>query len=526
VSFNDKKKLALEELRGLVDVALRDSNELANASATPQEAGHSVYLPAVSALLENTSTQGAAKASKSPAQDHDDTNSRPLDDWATASTEVLPAEEMVHGLLKSTDKLAFLFLDSQDKELPIQDALEFLSRGEDAASSVDSSEKKTVRLKIPPTMAANLTSTLGDVVEELQVAARQRRLASEAVSPVAAYRWTFGQVFDVASPKYVPFRVICPRQPQIRIAVTGNARCLDGEQAIDVEKVLVYTTPLPSHVDFIAEHKGVPAFLIDLEQVHRIAFVECKVFCQDTEHFRQKSSAVWKAIDDHDAYLRSILLSPIDDINKMTRQMRDEVHLCTDVSRGEVLAESAVSRGLQAAGLDKKNLPKYTRLLVSGVGRKIVDQFIGLGGGRCTPHESVPKVAQDLLTFRKLAKDPAVIRFLRKDWLESFLIVVVDHNGVCLCDLSTMLTIHETYAPVCVPYASDDAVGTACRFAEIGTWFDRFRPGERLPWKPPFSTLPESAQMRRRTLDGYLTTLPTPEMRSKSHLDHIDETEN
>ena len=512
MSFDEKRKIALEELRRLVDVAMQHSDSLADAAAKPRKGVQADYLPAVSALLDTPASETAAEPVKSfSAQERGVASSRLLREWAAASKESLLAAEAVYGFIERSDKALFLFLDESGDELAMPEAFEFPSSGYESTGPADKDAQETVRLKLPPSVAANLAKVLETSRVEVEEVARQRELAAKSVNPAAAYRWTFGQVFDGDSPTYTRFRDVCPKRPQIRIALTGKAQCVDDQRTVEVERVLVFTTPLPTQADFIAEHKGVPAALIDLEQVHDMAFIQCGLFCEDAGAWKQKAPAVWQLCADRDAYLRTILQSPVGDINKANKELRDEIQLCTDAKREDVLAEAAVSKGLQASGLDKKYLQKYTRLLVQGSGRKIVDQLVALGGGRSAPCESVPAIAEELTTFAKLAKEPVVVEFVQKNWLDSFLILVVDHSEVCLCDLSTMLRVQETYLPICAGFASDDGVSAACRIAEIGTWFDKFSPGDRLPWKPPFSALPASVHMKRKMLNGYLTTWPTPD---------------
>jgi hypothetical protein len=60
MSFDEKRKIALEELRRLVDVAMQNSDSLADAAAKPRKGVQADYLPAVSALLDTPASETAA----------------------------------------------------------------------------------------------------------------------------------------------------------------------------------------------------------------------------------------------------------------------------------------------------------------------------------------------------------------------------------------------------------------------------------------------------------------------------------
>lgn len=498
--FEAKRRAAIDEMDALVKSA--DLPRQVDAAGIKTDVGvENDYLPSISGLLIGS---GVAQSAATPP-DSTPGNSAflPLEVWSQASNDVGQRNPQVYGFISAAEFSVFRFVDEQGREVSVRDRLAFL--GEDRAPGITGlrgSEDSPITVQLSNKLVAGFQEAQDRFSEALQTARLQRhRVGGLGGNPTAAYRWIFGQLLDGKAASYVPFKLVCPSPPRMMLALVGVARRDGDMRVIEAERLLVTVTPLPSHARFVFGNKGTPAVLVGREGVHDTAFIRCPLFCNHKEKWFRDRPALRRVSMEPDTYLRSMLVAPFDELDKMNRQLVDEIRSASSEAMEEAYAEAAVTRGLKAASLDRRNLKSSVRLFTNGLGRRIADQLVAIGAGEAVPVQAIRNLADDRARFSKLIKDPQVTLFINKELTESFLILSVDHEGVSLCDFSTLLGVHLKYLPICMHGNGDDGLTRACRFAEIRSWLRIANSNARVPMNPPFRVLPTTNEGKRIWLD-------------------------
>ncbi len=505
--FDEKRKVAKAEVKGLVKAMVDRAAKSDLQERTAEQAAVNDYLPAIACLLRDSlAAQQAESAARPPAGDGD---FLPLAIWTKQSGQAVRDGVPVFGFIEPADHALYRFVDEREAELKVEDYRDFLTSSRDrVVDDEGGGGSDAVTVALSSQLASGFQAGIARFLKEVR-AARDHRKAADAVStnPTAAYRWIFGQLVDKSTAKYVPFMQVCPLAPRIRIAVCGTAKLDGDERMIESTRLLITTTPLASQGSFIRENNGVPAVLVDEDGVHDTTFIECPLFCKDRDKWLRGRPAVKRVSGEPDAYVRSMLVAPPGDIEKMNKQLREEIRSATSAALEASLSQASVARGLKAAGVDKKSLDAKTRVFTNGVGRKIVDGLVALASGQAVPGEAIPSLAGDRKRFSKLAREPQLGAFIDKEFIDSFLILAIDQEGVSLCDFRALLGVHQQYAMMSSGQSGEDHIETACRFAEIATWLQVVGSGEPVPFNPPFRKIPETVESRKKLLDDLQANL-------------------
>lgn len=523
----EARKAATEEVRELLKKA-KDFAEGAEINESPKQHSESDYLPSISLLLSKLAATLPVKPAPDPsllAQ----AVSRPvaLAKWLEMPDQQTRETEMIYGFIEPCAGQEFLFVDEKGAVLDvlqshsvIPDLLQSEAKGGNSADAC------RVTVQIPEDVLAPFMKTKERFSKEVLLAFRARCTSSGPLShPSAAYRWIFGQLVNGNGARYIPFKQVSGLPPRLRVAIHGTASRDGNNCAIKVSRFLVSTSPLPCQSETIVRKKGMPATLVDSEGIYETVFIACPLYCTEQDRWFGDRPAMKKVSLEPDEYLTAILTASFADIEKMNSQLQDEIHSSTVLAMESAFSDAVLSSALKTAGADSKIIKSTGRLLTKGLGRAIRDQTVTLFAGQVKPAEGVRKLTEDRVRFLKLAKDPQVANFISSHLLDSFLILAIDQEGVCLCDFRSALEIHARYASLSSSGNFSDPLAHACQFAEIGQWLSLVKGGSHVPLKPPFSVLPASVEARRKLLAN-LSSLAFEEERKAAREENPATTES
>lgn len=508
--FPDRKAKVLSELSQLIDYFV-----LQNGVSSPENQsdvmGKSLdYIPSIQSLLSR------------PAAVIEERVSAPIDSQETSGLALQDVSEWIANRKIALDHqspsalLGFIdnsllpaceVISPSGAKIALGDLAPLSARpGGDQVPFDQAEQQAKVVLRVA-------SETFFDDIRECVIAAlaeidtiRGVRQGSYRPNSQFVYGWAFSQLMSPLG-SFVPLADVSYRAARLRIAIAGRPASKDKTVAIDIRRILLVTTPLPSQSDFIIQNKGLPATLIEASGHWQTAYVQCEIFGTSKDRWLSVCPAI-KAVNDRpDEYLRSLLVSSRADLDILNEQLRAEVTKVTSDAVEAVLVESRVKKDLRLSGYDKDRIQATARLVANGLGSQVIRQVVSLF---CEPHYGRNRVIELAKLRARMAgylKDRQLASFVEENLINSFLVFSVDQSGVCLCDFPSALSIHMAYASALRGLPDEDYLAAACRVAEIRNWVAVSRYGMEVVRRPPFSDLPkvDSARVQffERLCEGY-----------------------
>ena len=502
--FKTKRDAALSELTALCNTLITQSrphNDLNNHQSDDDAVD---YLPSTRIRFQTAHNTHDAQLSAGNTPQVDDRPTRQgtdINTWiAEAATTASDNIMLVHGLIEP--RFAHLCtIATSTKDLSLASHIDLFGEQQaEVAHEAEADERITLSLP-SDAFFDTAVEAITQLTEELHRARHSRR-SNFRPNPASTYRWVFDQLLNHTATSYTPYEHLMYRNPKIRLAIVGTPTTVNERKSIQIKRLLFVPTPIPSHSGFIAERKGVPATLIDESGRHEIAFIECKVASSNTRPWLDNNPAIRAVNEQPDEYVRALLLASVADIEEMNARLRDEIDAVTCADFERCLAESNLDRLLRAANYDRRKLSSATRFLANGLASKVLHELIALCREPSRKKAAITGLAQLRARMTPYLRDAGLSAFINAKVLPSFLVLVVDQEGVSLCDCSSALDLHYQYAMAWRGPPEEDSLTVACRLAELRCWVALAQQGVIVSPKPPFSELPTGDTAKHVFLDS------------------------